>query len=163
MIPKRLLHIPCPELGWGHALQCRGLLCTTIREPHITARGRRTNVFVCLHEQIRTPDQARQKLCLSQLGHSGGRTIKVLKVINRSLIRISNFYIFYACLAQYLDQMGQIGSNLDQKSVYNFQKPLLCLNMKSVTSKLKIWPYLAWSDQILGLIGAYTAKNANFG
>ena len=62
-------------------------------------------------------------------------------------------------LAHLVQILGQTGNknvkigNLNQKSLYNFQKPLLCVNMMSVTSKLKIWPYLAYLDQILGLIG----------
>ena len=62
-----------------------------------------------------------------------------------------------------LDHLVQTGNknvkigNLNQKSLYNFKKPLLCVSKMSVTSKLKIWAYL---DQILGLIG--TMKKTNF-
>ena len=51
--------------------------------------------------------------------------------------------------------------NLNQKSLYNFQKPLLCVNMMSVTSKMKIWTYLAYLGQILGQIGNENVKIGN--
>ena len=79
----------------------------------------------------------------------------------KSVVQKLKIWPNLAHLVQTGNKNVKIG-NLNQKSLYNFQKPLLCLNMKSVTSKLKIWPYSAYLDQISGLIGAYTAKNANF-